>query len=180
MSVVQPGDWVTSIDLKDALTQLLLIISPSCGRLPGPPLPVQGATFQPFPVSQGIYPICGHTVAPLEAEGVRVLSYLDDCLVCAPSRAQVEWDTSHLLAHVTKLDRRVNWAKRCLVPTQQAAYLGLLLDSVAKGLFGRALLRRHPPSPPPLQEGQEAAIFPIAPATRQADIRLDHHSIGAY
>lgn len=69
-------------------------------------------------------------IAPVHAEGVRLLPYLDDWLVCAPFRAQVAQDTSRLL-HVSRLGLKVNWAKSCFVPAQQAAYLGLVLDSMA-------------------------------------------------
>uniref|UniRef100_UPI0037E82EF3 uncharacterized protein n=1 Tax=Semicossyphus pulcher TaxID=241346 RepID=UPI0037E82EF3 len=62
---------------------------------------------------------------------MKVQPYLDVWLVNAPSRAQVVQDTARLLAHVAGLGLTVNMAKSCLVPTQRAPYLGLVLNSVA-------------------------------------------------
>ena len=70
-------------------------------------------------------------LAPLQAQGVKVLPYLEDWLVCAPSRPQVAQDTVRLLSHVARLGLRVNTEKSCLDPAQQVTYLGMVLDSVA-------------------------------------------------
>ena len=40
-------------------------------------------------------------------------------------------DTAYHLSHVATLGLTVNSGKSCLVPSQQVAYLGLVLDSVA-------------------------------------------------
>lgn len=127
MHVIRQGEWFTSIDLKDAYFH----------HQPFLRFAFQGHHyhFRVLPsglsLSPRVFTRCvAAALAPLQAGGMKVLPYLDDWLVCAPSRAQVVQDTARLLTHVARLGLVVNVAKSRLVPTQWAAYLGLVLDSV--------------------------------------------------
>ena len=40
----------------------------------------------------------------LQAQGMKILPYLDDWLICAPSQSQVALDTTRLLSHVARLN----------------------------------------------------------------------------
>ncbi|CAM9203120.1 unnamed protein product, partial [Lampetra planeri] len=62
-------------------------------------------------------------LAPLQAKGLKVLPYLDDWLVCTPSRAQVTRDTARLLDHVSRLGLTVNTRKSCRVQSLRAVWL---------------------------------------------------------
>lgn len=132
--VVCPGEWFTTIDLKDAYFHVPI----AAHHQPFLRFAFQGHHYQfrvlPFGLSLSprVFTRCvAAALAPLQAGGMKVLPYLDDWLVCAPSRAQVMRDTNRLMLHVSRLGLKVNVAKSCLVPTQRAAYLGLVLDSVA-------------------------------------------------
>jgi hypothetical protein len=70
-------------------------------------------------------------LAPLQKQGMKVLPYLDDWLVCAPSQSQVAGDTARLLQHAARLGLTVNLLKSLLDPSQQVTYLGMVLDSDA-------------------------------------------------
>ena len=69
-------------------------------------------------------------LAPLQSQGLKVLPYLDDWLICASSRAQVSRDTARLLSHMARLGLKVNMAKSCLVPSQATTFIGVALQSV--------------------------------------------------
>ena len=60
---------------------------------------------------------------------MKVLPYLDDWLICAPSRAQVADQTERLLSHVSRLGLKVNLEKSCLNPLQTTTFIGLALNS---------------------------------------------------
>ena len=73
----------------------------------------------------------GTALLPLQLSGIKILPYLDDWLICAPSRDQVLRDTGLVLSHIQSLGLKVNWMKSNLEPIQQAVFVGLHLDSVA-------------------------------------------------
>ena len=73
------------------------------------------------------------------------------CVCTLLGRGMGGGDTTRILAHKAILGGRRNWEKRCFVPTQQAAYLGQVLDSVAMKAFLAEHNREHPPASFPLQ-----------------------------
>lgn len=58
-------------------------------------------------------------LSPLRNAGIRVLSYLDDLLVCMPFQWQVERDTNMLVTHLMNLGFNRNQIKCCLIPSQK-------------------------------------------------------------
>ena len=129
----------------------------------GRPIPVQGPSLRAVPSPRGCFTRCvSAALAPLQAEGLKILPYLDDWLVCAPSRYQVARDTHRLLAHAARLGLKVNAAKSNLVPSQRVTYLGVQLDTIVM----RALpiipsCERHPGVSGPSQERQGGPLFGI-------------------
>ncbi|XP_036956139.1 uncharacterized protein LOC119020706 [Acanthopagrus latus] len=134
LRTVARGEWFTSIDLKDAYFHVP--IAPHHRQFLR--FAFQGRHFQfrvlPFGLSLSprVFTRCvAAALSPLQAQGMKILPYLDDWLVCAPSRSQVTSDTATLLSHVAQLGLRVNFTKSCLVPSQNTLFLGMTLDSVA-------------------------------------------------
>ncbi|KAL1268394.1 hypothetical protein QQF64_033757 [Cirrhinus molitorella] len=68
-------------------------------------------------------------LTPLRKAGLRVTAYLDDLLLCAPSRQQAEISMEMLVSHLKGLGFKINETKSCLVPRQEIIYLGLRLNS---------------------------------------------------
>lgn len=50
-------------------------------------------------------------LAPLRLIGLKILTYIDDCLIIADSREKVMQNTARVLAHITVLTFRVNVSK---------------------------------------------------------------------
>ncbi|XP_075340396.1 uncharacterized protein LOC142399558 [Odontesthes bonariensis] len=129
---IQQGEWFTSLDLKD--TYFHVPICPE--HRPYLRFAFRGRAFQfqvlPFGLSLAprvFSRVVSAALAPLQAQGLKILPYLDDWLVCAHSQEQVVRDTETLLAHIQFLGFVVNWKKSNLRPRQQAEFLGILLDS---------------------------------------------------
>ena len=133
MQSIRQGEWFTSLDLKDAYFHV-----PICPEhRPFLRFAFQGRAFQfqvlPFGLSLSprvFTRVVSAALSPLQARGLKILPYLDDWLVCAPSREQVVRDTETVLAHIQFLGFKVNYKKSNLQPRQQAEFLGVLLDSV--------------------------------------------------
>lgn len=67
-------------------------------------------------------------LAPLTSRGLLSLNYLDDWLICAPTRTQVLSDRDMLLTHIGGLGITVNGKSR-LTPTQRVAFIGMETQS---------------------------------------------------
>lgn len=63
--------------------------------------------------------------------GIRILTYIDDYLICSCSQAQALSDCKAVINHLISLGFRINWPKSHLVPTQCVKYLGLKLNSLS-------------------------------------------------
>ena len=133
-SVVSPqGDWMVSIDLKDAYLQV--------------PTHPESRKYLRFIAFEEVYQfkvLCfGLSTAPqvftrvmapvlaiLHSLGIRLRRYLDDWLIQSSSREQVLLALRTVLRLCNSLGIVVNWEKSQLVPTQMICYLGVLLDSI--------------------------------------------------
>ncbi len=69
-------------------------------------------------------------LAPLQLQGIQILLYLDDWLICIPTLNQGVMDTEKVLAHIQSLGSTVNWKNSSLQPRQQVNLLGIHFDSV--------------------------------------------------
>ena len=133
LASVRQGDWMISIDLKDAYFQI--------------PVHPNSRPYLRFVTGSGVFQfkvICfGLTTAPqvftrvmapvsaiLHQAGVRMLRYLDDWLVQAPSREACLRARDMVLDLCMDFGIRVNYEKSHLVPSQMATYLGVDLDSI--------------------------------------------------
>jgi hypothetical protein len=134
LRTVARGEWFTLVDLKDAYFHVP--IAPHHRQFLR--FAFQGRRFQfrvlPFGLSLSprVFTRCvAAALSPLQSRGMKILPYLDDWLICAPSQSQVALDTTLLLSHVARLGLRVNLTKSCLVPSQSIVFLGVSLDAVA-------------------------------------------------
>ena len=60
----------------------------------------------------------------------RIMPYLDDWLICAPSHQQIVVDTESVLSVIQSLGFQVNLKKSDLNPRQETSFLGLCLNSL--------------------------------------------------
>ena len=129
---IRPGDWFTTIDLKDAYFHVP--IAPHHRQFLR--FAFEGRAYQfcvlPFGISLAprVFTRCvAAALAPLQAQGLRIFPYLDDWLICSQSREEALRDVESLVSHITSLGLTVNHGKSSLVPRQQTAFLGMHLDS---------------------------------------------------
>ena len=132
LHTVEEGEWFTSLDLKDAYFHVPI----SRDHWPFLRFAFQGQAYQfkvlPFGLSLSprvFTRVVAAALSPLQAGGLKILPYLDDWLVCAPSRSQVLQDTKTVVDHIQRLGLKVNMAKSHFIPAQQAVFVGLLLNS---------------------------------------------------
>lgn len=90
-----------------------------------------------------------NVLAPLTSQGLTILNYIDDWLLCSPSQEEVVVNTSKVLSHISALGLTLNKSKYHLIPTQ-VSFVGMCINSV--------LMRAH------LSQGWVQAV-------------LDHHSL---
>ena len=131
---VRQGDWMASIDLKEAYLQV----------------PVHPASrhFLRFMFRDTVYQfkaLCfGLSTAPqvftrvmapvsaiLHSMGIRMRRYLDDWLVQSASRESLLRDLQNVLQLCHELGIAVNPQKSNLVPSQVVQYLGVVIDSTS-------------------------------------------------
>ncbi|KAI2661669.1 enzymatic polyprotein [Labeo rohita] len=129
---IREKDWFTSVDLEDAYFHIG--IYPSHRKFLR--FAYQGTAYEFMTVLFGLslapqtFCRCIEVaLSPLGTAGLRVSAYLDDLLLCSPSRQQAETDTKMLVSHLESLGFKINKTKSCLVPTQEIVYLGLRLKS---------------------------------------------------
>ena len=131
---IRPGDWFTSIDLKDAYFHIP-IYPPHRKFLR---FGFQGRAYEytvlPFGMSLSprVFVRCTEAaLAPLRQQGLRIASYIDDWLLCASSAAASARDTSTVMSHVAALGFTINQTKSMTTPTQRTDFIGITLDSVS-------------------------------------------------
>ena len=132
-TIVQ-GEWFTSIDLKDAYFHVP--IHPEHRKYLR--FAFQGQAYQfavlPFGLSLAprIFTRCMRAaLTSLCLSGVKILPYLDDWLICAPSFREARQVTARVLSHIEALGMSVNLEKSSLLPMQQTTFIGMSLDSVS-------------------------------------------------
>lgn len=131
--LLKEGDWMTSIDLKDAF--LSVPIHPDDKKY----LRFQwrkelyefnclpfGLTSAPRVFTKLLRPV----MAVLRTQGIRCMVFIDDLLLLSSSRltlAEITKEARHLLQHLGFL---INLEKSVTVPQQKITFLGFVLDSV--------------------------------------------------
>ncbi|KAL2082588.1 hypothetical protein ACEWY4_022406 [Coilia grayii] len=125
---IQAGDWFTAIDLEDAYFHVP--IAPHHRQFLRFAFEGRAYEFRVLPFGIALAP-CVFTrcvaaaLAPLQVQGLRILPYLDDWLICSRSEALACLDVATVLSHVADLGLRVNYRKSSLVPCQETNFLGI-------------------------------------------------------
>ena len=128
IAALQPNEWITKIDLKDAYHHILVHVNiRKYFRFV-----VAGTVYQfrvlPFGLSTAPREFT-KTLAPvvhlLRSQGIQVHAYLDDWIIRAPSKEQSLLHTQHVLQLLQSLGWTINWAKSMLQPSRILDFLGL-------------------------------------------------------
>ena len=130
--LVQPGDWMASIDLQDAYfhipihSQFQHFLRFKVGNLH---LQFQCLPFGISSAPRTFSKVLGAILAPLRERGIRVLHYLDDILVLSQHKSTLEEHTQTVLNTLTRFGWLINFTKSQLAPTQRMVYLGALFST---------------------------------------------------
>ena len=131
---VRQGDWMASIDLKEAYLQVP--IHPSSRHLLRFVFRDRVYQFKALCFGLSTAPqVFTRVMAPVSAilhsMGIRMRRYLDDWLVQSSSRASLVRDLQTVLSLCHELGIVVNPQKSNLVPSQIVQYLGVVIDSIS-------------------------------------------------
>ena len=131
---VRAGDWMVSLDLKDAYLQVPMhpesrkfLRFVACGKV----YQFRVLCFGLSTASQVFTRVMAPVSAFLHRTGIRLRRYLDDWLIQVSSWEQVLLALETVLQLCRSLGIVVNWEKSQLIPTQRMVYLGVLLDSIS-------------------------------------------------
>ena len=131
---VRAGDWMVSLDLKDAYLQVPMhpesrkfLRFVACGKIYQFKVLCFGLSMAPQVFTGVMAPVS----AFLHRSGIRLRRYLDDWLIQASSREQVLLALESVLQLCHSLGIIFDWEKSQLIPSQCVVYLGVLLDSVS-------------------------------------------------
>ncbi|KAK3562325.1 hypothetical protein QTP86_033390 [Hemibagrus guttatus] len=130
-SFLNVDDWFVSVDLKDAYFHIPIAVHHR--KFLHFSFQNQACQFKVLPFDLSLAPhvftrSVSAALSPLWMRSMRVLPYLDDWLLCAPTRQQAMQDSKLLLRHV-QLFFSVNKKKSCLIPAQTTMFIGMTLNS---------------------------------------------------
>ncbi len=133
LEATEPNEWFTTIDLKDAYFHVP--IHPDHKKFLRFAFQSQAYQFEVLPFGLSLSPrvftrVVSAALCPLQMAGIKILPYLDDWLICAPSRHQVLEDTERVINHIRELGFCMNHEKSNVEPRQQTLFLGLVLNSL--------------------------------------------------
>ena len=127
IAALQPQEWITKIDLKDAYHHILVHVNIRkyfhfvvAGVYQFRVLPF-GFSTAPREFTKTLAPV----VQLLCTQGIRVHAYLDDWIIRAHSREQSLEHIQHILQLLQSLGWTINWDKSMLQPSWILDFLGL-------------------------------------------------------
>ena len=144
---VREGDFLASLDLKDAYFQIP--IHGSSRKLlrfmsEGTVYQFKALCFGLSTAPQVFTRVFAAVSAWAHARGIRLLRYLDDWLVLSSSEKKAKESIRELLSVCRTLGIVINELKSDLVPSQSAKYLGMTIDTGAGKVFPSSQSREVP------------------------------------
>lgn len=138
LTSITPGDWMTSIDLKDAYLQVP--IHPRSRHLlrftwRDRVLQFKTLCFGLSTAPQVFTRMMAPVASTIHRAGFRLLQYLDDWLLLATSYQESLNATQSLLSLCAQLGVRVNPSKSRLQPSQELTFLGVEIRSSPLRVF---------------------------------------------
>ena len=135
---VREGDFLASLDLKDAYFQIP--IHGSSRKLlrfmsEGTVYQFKALCFGLSTAPQVFTRVFAAVSAWAHSRGIRLLRYLDDWLVLSSSEKKAKESIRELLSLCRTLGFVINEKKSDLVPSQSAKYLGMTIDTGASKVF---------------------------------------------
>lgn len=131
--LLQPGDWMCTVDLADAFHHVPLHRDARRFfrfRFQGTVYEWQAMPFGYSDAPRLFTEIMKVVAQAARARGLRVVFYLDDILLMSISQAQAVSDRDVLLLLLKEFGLSINVKKSGLIPLQLQGYLGVLIDSV--------------------------------------------------
>ena len=134
LQALRPGDWMFSVDLKDAYFQVP--IHPRSRRFlrflwRGRAWQFRALCFGLSTAPQVFTRVMGPVALLAHRRGVRLHRYLDDWLVAAQDKEELLVHRAWLLEQCLQLGLIINWEKSELSPSKSVIYLGIQIDTDA-------------------------------------------------
>ena len=136
-SLLQKGDYMTTLDLKDAYLSvpvhkdsrkfLQFLWRNKCYAF-------QGLCFGLNTVPRIFTKLLKPVAAFLRKRGVRMILYLDDFLILGSTYQEAQSHTAMAVSLLESLGFTVNLEKSCLIPTQIITFLGFVINSTVEAL----------------------------------------------
>jgi hypothetical protein len=132
--LIQPGDFMCKIDLKDAYT--VVPIHPEYRHFISFRHRNKIYQYKTLPFGLSVAPrvfskLMRYAMEPLRKEGFRLTYYLDDICVLAKSKQEMATLTSRLLSHLINLGFIINWKKSVTTPLTTQEFLGFHFNTMS-------------------------------------------------
>ena len=131
--LIQEGDWLVKLDLKDAyLTVPIASNHRKFLRFWWDRQPWEFSSL-PFGLSSALYvftKLLKPVVGTLRQLGIRIIVYLDDMLLMAQSKEMLKQHLATVLHTLIGLGFIINTSKSVFTPTQELEFLGFLLNTL--------------------------------------------------
>ena len=131
-AILQKGDWMTKIDLKDAF--FMIPIAPQFRHLLLFKLNAESFQFNCLPFGLCTAPrvftkILKLAIELLRSLGIRMVIYMDDMLLMASSKELIQEHTYVTIFLLENLGFIINNKKSLLEPSQEIEFLGMIVSS---------------------------------------------------
>ncbi len=125
---IRSEDWFVTIDLKDAYFHISIL--PCHRKFLRFAFGGKAYQYQVLPFGLALSPrtftkCIDAALVPLRLQGIRILNYIDDCLILAQSHQLAVRHRDVVLAHMKELGLRLNAKKSVLSPLQKTTILGV-------------------------------------------------------